>query len=37
MRASYDEPKNICVWNKATGGMDSLYRPKHELVVLAES
>jgi DNA modification methylase len=29
----YSELKNICVWNKTNGGMGSLYRSKHELVV----
>lgn len=28
----YDELKNICVWDKTTGGMGSLYRSQHELV-----
>lgn len=28
----YTEMKNLCVWNKASGGMGSLYRSKHELV-----
>jgi DNA modification methylase len=31
-RPEYSELKNICVWNKANGGMGSLYRSKHELV-----
>ena len=26
----YSELKNICVWNKQTGGMGSLYRSQHE-------
>lgn len=26
---------NLCVWNKTNGGMGSLYRSKHELVVVA--
>lgn len=30
--ATYDELKNLCVWNKNNGGMGSLYRSKHELV-----
>ena len=25
---------NICVWNKSNGGMGSLYRSKHELVLV---
>lgn len=28
----YTELKNICVWNKLSGGMGSLYRSQHELV-----
>ena len=28
----YDELKNICVWNKQTAGMGSLYRSQHELI-----
>ena len=31
---SYDELKNICVWNKSNGGMGSLYRSKHELIAV---
>lgn len=27
----YSELKNICVWNKLTGGMGSMYRSQHEL------
>ncbi len=30
----YSELKNICVWNKTNGGMGSLYRSKHELVLV---
>jgi DNA modification methylase len=29
---TYSELKNLCVWNKANGGMGALYRSKHELV-----
>lgn len=28
----YSELKNLCVWDKGTGGMGSLYRSQHELV-----
>lgn len=28
----YSELKNICVWNKLSGGMGSLYRSQHEFV-----
>jgi 16S rRNA G966 N2-methylase RsmD len=28
----YTELKNLCIWNKANGGMGALYRSKHELV-----
>lgn len=31
-QAVYTELKNICVWNKLSGGMGSLYRSQHELV-----
>jgi DNA modification methylase len=30
----YAEVKNICVWNKSNAGMGSLYRSKHELIVV---
>lgn len=33
-RRHYRELKNICVWNKANGGMGSFYRSKHELVAV---
>jgi DNA modification methylase len=33
-RRVFDDLKNICVWNKTNGGMGSLYRSKHELVVV---
>lgn len=33
-RHAYDELKNLCVWNKSNGGMGSLYRSKHELVLV---
>lgn len=28
---------NLCVWNKANGGMGSLYRSKHELIIVART
>lgn len=31
-RTAYTELKNICIWDKGTGGMGSLYRSAHELV-----
>lgn len=31
-RRVYDELKNLCVWNKGSGGMGSFYRSQHELV-----
>lgn len=34
MRASFGEPKQLCVWNKDNGGMGNFYRSKHELVVV---
>ncbi len=33
-RAVFDEQLNLCVWNKTNGGMGSLYRSKHELVLV---
>ena len=36
VRKSGLELLNICVWNKTNGGMGSLYRSKHELVVVAK-
>ncbi|HEV2079100.1 MAG TPA: DNA methyltransferase [Allosphingosinicella sp.] len=32
--ATYAELKALCVWNKTNGGMGSLYRSKHELVLV---
>lgn len=32
--ANYRELKNVIVWNKGVGGMGSLYRSQHELVLL---
>jgi ParB-like chromosome segregation protein Spo0J len=36
-RELYSEFKNLCVWNKSNGGMGSLYRSKHELVLVFKS
>jgi DNA modification methylase len=33
-RDAYTELKNVVVWNKDNGGMGSLYRSKHELVLI---
>jgi DNA modification methylase len=33
-RAAYDDLLNICVWTKNNGGMGSLYRSAHEMVVV---
>lgn len=33
-RDVYSDLKNICVWNKANGGMGSFYRSKHEIVAV---
>ncbi len=33
-RQVFDELKNICVWNKSNAGMGSLYRSRHELVLV---
>ena len=35
--AAFQEFKNLCVWNKTNGGMESLYRSKHELVFVFKS
>ena len=32
--AAYTELKAICFWNKTNGGMGSLYRSKHEIVLV---
>ncbi|WP_395650850.1 ParB N-terminal domain-containing protein [Brevundimonas sp.] len=32
-RPAYDQLVNICVWDKVVGGMGSLYRSAHELIV----
>ncbi len=31
---NYSELKNLCVWSKTNGGMGSLYRSAHELILL---
>ncbi|MDD3594593.1 MAG: site-specific DNA-methyltransferase [Candidatus Gastranaerophilales bacterium] len=31
-RQIYSQLKNLCIWDKGTGGMGSLYRSQHELV-----
>ena len=33
-QAAYSQLKNICVWVKNNGGMGSLYRSRHELIVV---
>jgi hypothetical protein len=33
-RKVYKELKALCVWNKGTGGMGSLYRSQHELILV---
>jgi DNA modification methylase len=33
-REAYGELKNLCVWVKDNGGMGSLYRSRHELILL---
>jgi len=33
-RAVFDELKNICIWNKLSGGMGSFYRSQHEFVLI---
>ena len=32
--SAYSEMKNLCVWTKTNGGMGSLYRSQHELVLV---
>lgn len=34
---TFSELKNICVWNKTNGGMGSLYRSQHEMVLVFKS
>jgi DNA modification methylase len=36
-RATFTELKNLCIWDKGTGGMGSLYRSQHELVFVYKS
>lgn len=31
-KVAFTELKNLCVWNKTTGGIGTFYRSKHELV-----
>lgn len=33
-RSAYDEFVNLCVWAKGNGGMGSLYRSEHELILV---
>ena len=33
-RSVYTELKNLCVWRKDNGGMGSLYRSQHELILV---
>ncbi|MEZ5897887.1 MAG: DNA methyltransferase [Hyphomicrobiaceae bacterium] len=35
--STFSELKNICVWNKTNGGMGSLYRSQHEMVLVFKS
>lgn len=35
--SAYTALKNVCVWNKLSGGMGSLYRSQHELVFVFKS
>ena len=34
---TFDALKNVCVWSKTNGGMGSLYRSQHELVLVFKS
>jgi DNA modification methylase len=36
-RKSYNELKNVCVWNKTSAGMGSFYRSQHEMVFVWKS
>ena len=36
-RAIFTELKNLCIWDKGTGGMGSLYRSQHEMVFVYKS
>ena len=33
-RQVFGKPKNLCVWNKPTGGLGKFYRSKHELIFI---
>ncbi len=35
--SAYSELKNICLWDKGTGGMGSLYRSQHEFCFVFKS
>lgn len=35
--ASGFELKNLCIWDKGTGGMGSLYRSQHELIFVLKN
>jgi ParB-like nuclease family protein len=37
LRKTYAELKNLCVWNKDNGGQGSLYRSKHELILVTKN
>jgi DNA modification methylase len=36
-RIAYHELKNICIWVKSTAGMGSLYRSRHEMILVFKS
>jgi DNA modification methylase len=37
LRASYATLKNVCIWSKDNGGQGSLYRSKHEMILVAKN
>ena len=36
-RKFYQDIKNLVIWNKSNGGMGSMYRSKHELIVVCKN
>jgi len=36
-KPQYSEVKNVCVWNKTNAGLGSLYKSKHELIVVLKA
>lgn len=36
-RSHYRDIKNVVIWNKSNGGMGSMYRSKHEMIVVCKN